>query len=92
MGSNPTPSSIYELLTIDCFKLTIVTNLVVNCYQSKGEMLPMPIYEYQCSVASCGYQKTEILPLQMCEAEMKCPKCDAPMLKLMTIPGMVKVK
>ena len=52
----------------------------------------MPIYEYQCSVASCGYQKSEILPLTMCEAEMKCPRCGAPMLKLMTFPGMVKVK
>ena len=52
----------------------------------------MPIYEYQCSNYACGYQVTEILPLRYCETEFPCPKCGAPMMKLMTLPGMVKVK
>jgi putative FmdB family regulatory protein len=52
----------------------------------------MPIYEYQCSMPQCAYQITEILPVQNADVKMRCPKCGAPMIKLMTVPGLLKIK
>jgi len=50
----------------------------------------MPIYEYQC--IKCGYITDEYESTNICMVIKKCPKCKGEMEKIMSSPGLLKIK